>query len=146
MLRIDFIVGTLLSMAAGLLLGVVAFGIVLSLQGRPTEGGFCSEYGIGRYEAKTPARMVVYMDEGWSGLPPSQRCRVYLVDATGGNPSRSDEELLQGDPPPRLLAEDTYPGGREYVWIIGAFILPLGGWCLLLAVAGLARRLKVAEA
>jgi len=128
---------------AGLLLALVTFGIVLVLAGKPTEGGYCSEYGIGQYEATTPKTMVVYMDEGWRGLPPSQHCRVYLADATGDNPSRSDEELLRSDPAPHLLTEGVYPGTLEYAWIAGTLLLPFAIWCLLLAIAKYAGRLRM---
>ena len=114
------IVGSLLSVAAGLLLALIAFGIVLIFAGSPTEGGYCSDSGIGRYEAQMPEKVVAYIDEGWSGLPPRQRCRVYLAAATDDNPPPSGEELLQREAPPhRLLAEGTYPGTQEYTWIVG---------------------------
>lgn len=136
--RVYLIVGTLVSVAAGLLLALVASVVVLIFAGNPTEGGYCSAYGIGQYEAPAPG-VVVYLDEGWSGLPPKQRCRVYIATATYDNPPLSGEELLQRDPPPHhLLAEGTYPGTQEYVWIAGAFILPLGIWCLLLAISAFA--------
>jgi hypothetical protein len=144
--RVYLMVGSLLSVTAGLLFALVAFGVVLVLAGKPTDGGYCSEYGIGQYEAETPKEMVVYMDEGWSGLPPSQHCKVYLADATGDSPSLSDEELLREDPPPHLLTEGIYPGTQEYAWIIGALLLPLAIWGLLLAVAKFARRGMTPEA
>lgn len=135
------IVGTLLSAAAGLLLALVVFGIVLLFAGSPTEGGYCSQSGIGRYEADTPKKVVAYIDEGWGGLPPGQHCRVYLTNATYDNPPLSGEELLQRDQPPHhLLAEGTYPGDEEYIWIVGAFLLPLVIWCMLVAIARFARR------
>jgi hypothetical protein len=85
--------------------------------------------------------MVVYIDEGWSGLLPGQHCRVYLTAATHDNAPLSEEALLQREAPPHhLLAEGTYPGTEEYTWIIGAFLLPLGIWCLLLAIVTFARR------
>lgn len=134
-------------MAAGLLLALIGFGIVLVFAGSPTEGGYCSNSGIGRYEAQTPEKVVAYIDEGWSGLPPGQRCRVYLTAATDDNPPLSGEELLQRDPPPHhLLAEGTYPGAQEYTWIVGAFLLPLAIWCLLLAIARFARRRRTRRA
>lgn len=128
-------------MAAGLLLALIAFGIVLVFAGSPTEGGYCSNSGIGRYEAQSPAKVVAYIDEGWSGLPPGQRCRVYLTAATDDNPPLSGKELLQREAPPhQLLAEGTYPGTREYIWVVGAFLLPLAIWCLLLVAVKFAGR------
>lgn len=135
------IVGGLLSVAAGLLLAIIAFGIVLALEGHPTEGGYCSAYGIGRYEAQTPPKMVVYLDEGWSGLPPTQHCKVFLADASNDNPPLSAEALLRDESPPRrLLAAGTYPGTEEYAWIVGVLLLPTAIWCLPLAIAALVRR------
>jgi hypothetical protein len=140
--RVYLIVGTLLSLAAGLLLALITFGVSLLFAGSPTEGGYCSSSGIGRYEAQAPEKMVVYIDDGWSGLLPGQHCRVYLTAAT----DLSREELLQrGAPPHHLLAEGTYPGPQEYIWIIGAFLLPLGIWCLLLAIVGFASRRERAK-
>jgi hypothetical protein len=122
--------------AASLLLALIAFGIVLIFGGSPTEGGYCSSSGIGRYEAQMPAKVVAYIDEGWSGLPPGQRCRVYLTAATDDNPPLSGEELLRRDREPhRLLAEGTYPGTQEYAWIAGAFLLPLAIWGLMLVMS-----------
>jgi hypothetical protein len=127
--------------AAGLLLALIAFGIVLLFAGSPTEGGYCSQSGIGRYEAKKAEKVVAYIDEGWSGLLPGQHCSVYLTTATHDNPPLSGEELLQRDQPPHhLLAKGTYPGDEEYTWIIGVFLLPLVIWCMLLAIARFARR------
>lgn len=126
--RVYVVVGSLLSVAAGLLLALFAFGIVLIFAGSPTEGGYCSESGIGQYEVKSAWEKVVYLDEGWSGLPPGQHCRVYLASATGDNL------------PQHLMAEGTYPGTQEYAWIAGALLLPLAIWCLLLAIAKFAGR------
>jgi hypothetical protein len=140
--RVYLIVGTLLSVAAGLLLALVTFGVTLLFAGSPTEGGYCSSSGIGRYEAQASEKMVVYVDEGWSGLLPGQRCKVYLTAAT----DLSGEELLQrGAPPHHLLAEGTYPGSQEYAWIVGAFLLPIGIWCLLLVIVGFASRRESAR-
>jgi hypothetical protein len=129
------IVGSLLSVAAGLLLALIASGVVLALAGSPTEGGYCSKFGIGDYEARSSEKMVAYIDEGWSGFPPVQHCGVYLTAATDDNPPLSGEELLQRESlPHHLLAEGTYPGTREYIWIVGAFLLPTAIWFLLLLV------------
>ena len=88
-----------------------------------------------------PEKVVAYIDEGWSGLPPRQRCSVYLTVATDDNPPLSGEELLQREPQPHhLLAEGTYPGTQEYAWIVGAFLLPLVIWCLLMVMARFASR------
>lgn len=139
--RVYVIVGSLLSVAAGLLLALVTFGIVLIFAGNPTEGGYCSNSGIGRYEAEAPGKVVAYLDEGWSGFPPGQHCSVYLVAATDDTPLPSAEQLLLRDPPPHhLLAEGTYPGTLEYTWVGGAFLLPLAIGCLLLAIARFGRR------
>lgn len=135
--RTYLVAGGLLSVAVGLLFALVACAIVGILAGNPTEGGYCSQWGIGEYEARPPA-MVVYIDEGWSGLPPRERCRVYRVTATHRNPPLSGEEQLQRAPSPhRLLAEGAYPGNEEYAWIVGAFLFPLAIWTLPLALAGL---------
>jgi hypothetical protein len=131
--------------AAGLLLALIAFGIVLLFAGSPTEGGYCSKSGIGHYEAQSPAKVVAYIDEGWSGLPPGQRCRVYLAAATDNNPPLSGEELLQREAQPQLVAEGTYPGTREYAWVVGAFLLPLAIWCLLLVAVKFAGRQSTPE-
>jgi hypothetical protein len=131
--------------AASLLLALIAFGIVLIFGGSPTEGGYCSSSGIGRYEARMPEKVVAYRDEGWSGLPPGQRCRVYLTAATDDNPPLSGEELLQRDPQSRLLAEGTYPGTQEYAWIAGAFLLPLAIWGLMLVMARFASPRRTPE-
>jgi len=145
--RVYLIVGSLLSVAAGLLLAILAFGVVLLFAGSPTEGGYCSNSGIGRYEAQTPEKVVAYIDEGWSGLPPAQHCRVYLVAATDDNPPLSGEELLQRDSPPHhLLADGAYPGAQAYTWIVGAFLLPVAIWCVLLVIARFARRRRPLEA
>jgi hypothetical protein len=132
--------------AAGLLLALVAFGIALIFAGNPTEGGYCSISGIGRYEASTPGKVVRYIDEGWSGLLPGRRCKVYhLTAGPDDNSFISGEDLLQRDPSPQLLAEGTYPGTREYTWIVGAFLLPIAIWCLLLAIAMFAGRGRASE-
>lgn len=113
--------------------------------GSPTEGGYCSDSGIGRYEAQSPAKVVAYIDEGWSDLPPGQRCRVYLTTATDDNPPLSGEELLEREAPHHLLAEGTYPGTKEYAWVAGAFLLPLAIWCLLLVTVRFAGRRSTPE-
>jgi hypothetical protein len=130
-----FIAGSLVSVAAGLLLALIAFGVVLLFAGSPTEGGYCSNSGIGRYEPRTPSKVVAYIDEGWSGLPPKQRCSVYLTAATNDNPPLSGEELVAHEASPHhLLAEETYPGTQGYAWIAGAFLLPLAIWCSVLVI------------
>lgn len=139
--RVYLIVGSFLSVAAGLLLGLIVFGIVLIFGGSPTEGGYCSNSGIGRYETQVPGKVVAYIDEGWGGLLPGQHCRVYLTAATNDNLSLSGEGLLRRDPPAHLLVEGTYPGTPEYTWIVGVFLLPIAIWCLLLlAIFRLAKR------
>jgi hypothetical protein len=140
--RVYLIVGSLLSLVAGLLLGLIAFGVALVFAGSPTEGEYCSNSGIGRYETQVPGKVVAYIDEGWGGLLPRQRCGVYLTAATNDSPPLSGKELLQREAlPHHLLAEGAYPGTQEYTWIVGAFLLPLALWCLLLlAMVGLARR------
>ena len=135
------IVGGLLSVVGGLLLALIAFGIVLALAGSPTEGGYCSKSGIGNYDAGSSAKVVAYIDEGWGGFPPGQHCRVYLTAAPDGNAPLSAEALLQRESPPHhLLAEGIYPGTQEYIWIAAAFLLPVVMWSLVLLAAGLARR------
>jgi hypothetical protein len=135
------IAGSLISLAGGLLLALIAFGIVLILAGSPTDGGYCSKSGIGYYEAKSSAKVVAYIDEGWRGFPPGQHCSVYLTAATDDNPLLSGKELLQRESPTHhLLAKGTYPGTREYIWIVAAFLLPLAIWSLVLVAVGLARR------
>ncbi len=123
------------------MLALIAFGVVLILAGSPTEGGYCSKSGIGPYEANSSAKVVAYIDEGWRGFPPGQHCRVYLTAGTDDNPPLSGKALLQRESPPhRLLAEGTYPGTKEYTWIVAAFLLPLAMSCLLLVAAGFVRR------
>jgi hypothetical protein len=130
-----FVAGGLVSGSAALLLGLIAFGIVLVFAGSPTEGGYCSDSGIGSYEARSSAKVVAYIDEGWGGFPPGQHCRVYLTAATDDNPLLTGERPLQGEiPSHRLLAEGIYPGTQEYVWVVGAFLLPLAIWGLLLVI------------
>lgn len=136
----------LVSVAAGLLFALVAFGIVVIFAGSPTEGGYCSNSGIGDYEVRSSAKVVAYIDQGWSGFPPGQHCSVYLIAATDDNPPLSGEELLRREASPhQLLAEGTYPGTREYAWIVGAFLLPFGFSCLLLAMAAFSRRRMAPE-
>jgi hypothetical protein len=132
--RAYFVAGGLLSVAAGLLCALITFGIVLFLAGGQTEGENCSFSKIGSYEVETAWEEIVYVDEGWSGLLPAQHCSAYLVDATGGKPSR------------HMVAESTYPGTREYAWVAGAFLLPLALWGLFLAIAWLASRHKRVDA
>lgn len=139
---IYLIFGGLISMAAGLLLALFAFGIVVVFAGNPTEGGYCSSSGIGRYEAQGPGKVVAYIDEGWSGLPPRHRCRVYLAAATDDNPPPSGKELLQRDPLPHLLVEGTYPETQEYIWVAVAFLLPFSIWGLLTLLGFAKRRMQ----
>jgi hypothetical protein len=138
------IVGGLFSVIAGLLLATVAYGIILLLAGSPTEGGYCSPNGrIGQYETRNYKKVVSYLDEGWGGFPPSMSCSVYLTSATNENPPLSAEEALLREPPPHhLLAHGSYPGSREYTWVIGLLLLPSAIWCLLTAATRPGRRLE----
>lgn len=134
--RSRLLVGGLFSLGLGLLLALAAFAMVVLFEGVPTRGTYCSEAGIGRYEAAAAGKMVAYVDEGWSGIPPAQHCRVYLVETTNANPPLSAEESLRRDPPPHeLLAVGSYPGTVEYAWVLGALLLPLAIWALL-AITG----------
>lgn len=135
------IVGGPLSVAAGLLLAGVAFVVIASLGGS-RDGGFCSPFGeIGQYETSAPGKSVGYLDEGWSGFPPSQRCSVFLLDTADQSPPPSVEELLRREPPPHhLLAQGTYPGSRERLWIVGLLLLPPAIWFLFVVASAVKRR------
>jgi hypothetical protein len=97
------------------------------------DGPYCSQWGqIGSFHVTFPGEEAVYLDEGWSGLPPKDHCSVYAVDPAPG--IRLDEsnsaELIRSDPSPRLLASGSIPGGGAYFWIFVALLLPPALWGL----------------
>lgn len=135
----------LLSLALGLLLAIIVFGMFVfykdidSFDEIATRGGYCSKKGIGRYPSQTAGKKVVYIDEGWSGVLPAQRCRVHLVDKTDANPQG---ELRRDPSSGELLVAGSYPGTIEYTVILGLLLLPSAIWAIWapLAVAGRTRR------
>ncbi len=138
--------GGLVSLALGILLASISLFVFICFEGLPKHGEYCSEFGIGRYEAETPAREVVYLDDGWSGFPPRQHCRVYLLDSVWGDgqPTSAEEMVLRAPLPHRLLADGTYPGTKEYAWVVGLLLLPVAIWGLLI-LAWVARHRMVAR-
>jgi len=139
----------LLSLALGLLLAIVAFGIVVlykdvvSFDEISTRGGYCSKKGIGRYPSQTAEQKVIYIDDGWGDVPPAQHCRVYLVEKADANPRLSIEEEPRSDTSSHeLLAAGSYPGTSEYAVIVGVLLLPPAIWALwaLLEITGRPRR------
>ncbi|HVO55108.1 MAG TPA: hypothetical protein VMT37_11920 [Solirubrobacterales bacterium] len=141
------IAGSLLSAVAGLVLGLFALVIVLLPHSAPTEGGFCSKDGIGWHEARSPDKVVAYVDEGWSGFPPNQRCKVYLVDTADESSRLPDAGSARREPAAkRLLTEGTYPGAQAYAWVVAALFLPPAIWLVLMAIAWSAERQRAIEA
>lgn len=139
--RFWVLVGGPLSVAAGLILAAFAYVAIAVIGGNWTEGGYCSPEGtIGRYET-SPPKTVGYLDEGFGGFPPRQSCSVYLLAATDDNPLPSVEESLSREPPPHhLLAQGSYPGGGERLWIVGLLLLPPAIWALCVIATVLRRR------
>jgi hypothetical protein len=133
-------VGGILSLTLGLVLAIVAFGVVILLGGNPREGGYCSEFGIGvgRDYVAQPEDGLIYVSTGLGGIPPQERCRLYAVDhsETSGPyliGAMSEGQYLSSpaaDLPHQVLKDETYPGTSEYVWIFAAFLFPVALWCL----------------
>lgn len=139
----------LLSLALGLLLAVIAFGMVVfyndivSFDEISTRGGYCSKKGIGRYSSPTVKKKVIYIDDGWGGVPPAQHCRVYLVEKADANPRLSiEEESRSNASSHEPLTAGSYPGTSEYAVIVGVLLLPPAIWAIwaLLGVAGRTRQ------
>jgi hypothetical protein len=87
----------------------------------PSDAGACRPGGDDPSQGKaTAGTSRSYEWDEWQAFPPGRVCRVYAYDV---------ELLLQRGTFPKdvdlkLIAEETYPDGAEYLWVVLAFAAP----------------------